>query len=145
MPDKPDDAIQAKFEEARVARLATADPQGRPHAVPVCFAYDGRAFYIALDLKPKRVDPARLARVRNLQANPSVALLLDKYGEDWEQLWYVLIRGTAALLSEPDTAEYAEAVRLLKAKYPQYRAGLLPDDALLIRILPAQIISWGKL
>lgn len=145
MPGKQNDAIEAKLKEARVARLATADAQGRPHVVPVCFAYDGRAFYIALDLKPKRVRPARLARVRNLQANPNVALLLDHYGEDWDQLWYVLIRGTAALLSPSQAPEYADAVRRLKAKYPQYRAGLLPEGAPLIRILPTRIIPWGKL
>ena len=37
----------------RVARLATADAAGRPHAVPVCFAYSPGALYIALDEKPK--------------------------------------------------------------------------------------------
>ena len=39
----------------RVARLATADPEGRPYLVPVCYAFDGARFYTALDEKPKRV------------------------------------------------------------------------------------------
>jgi hypothetical protein len=28
-------------EDARVARLATADAEGNPHLVPICFAIDG--------------------------------------------------------------------------------------------------------
>jgi PPOX class probable F420-dependent enzyme len=141
----PEDAIQSKLAEARVARLATTDEQGHPHVIPVCFVYDGRDFYTALDAKPKRVRPQRLARVRHIQVQPSVALLVDEYGEDWQQLWYILVRGTAELLSGSEGKEQEKARRLLKAKYPQYRAGLLPDQALLIRIRPRRIISWGNL
>ena len=128
-----------------MARLATTDEEGHPHIIPVCFVYDGRAFYTALDAKPKRVRPERLARVRHIRAQPSVALLVDEYREDWEQLWYIQVRGTAELLSDSEGEEQAKARRLLKAKYSQYEAGLLPDRALLIRIRPDRIISWGKL
>ncbi len=136
-------AVQRRLEEARVARLATSDAQGRPHIVPVCFVYDGRNFYTPLDLKPKRVEPAKLARVRHIQANPNVALLIDEYREDWERLWYILIRGTAAILQEG--TEHDRAHLLLTGKYPQYAAGLLPKEAAVIRILPKRIICWGKL
>ncbi len=138
-----DHALQAKLQQARVARLATADAAGRPHLVPVCFVYDGRLFYTPLDRKPKRTPPERLARVRNILANPHVALLIDEYGEDWEGLWYILVRGTAALV-EPGP-EHAQALRLLKEKYPPYAAGLLPEDAALIRITPTKIVPWGKI
>ena len=144
-PYKADHTVRAKLREARVARLATTDEEGHPHIIPVCFVYDGRAFYTALDAKPKRVRPERLARVRHIQAQPSVALLVDEYREDWEKLWYIQVRGTAELLSDSEGEEQAKARRLLKAKYPQYEAGLLPDRALLIRIRPDRIISWGNL
>ena len=39
--------------DARVARLATVDPDGRPHVVPICFALDGDTLYTAVDEKPK--------------------------------------------------------------------------------------------
>ena len=87
----------------------------------------------------------RLARTRHIQTNPNVALLFDEYEEDWEKLWYILVRGTAELLSAKELEEQAKARRLLKAKYPNYAAGLLPDGALIIRILPTRITSWGKL
>ena len=37
-------AVRRKLRQARVARLATFDARGRPHIVPICFAYDGKIF-----------------------------------------------------------------------------------------------------
>jgi coenzyme F420-0:L-glutamate ligase / coenzyme F420-1:gamma-L-glutamate ligase len=137
--------IQGKLKEARVARLATLDEEWRPHIVPVCFAYDGKVLYSAVDRKPKRVVSERLARVRHIRKAPQIALLIDKYDEDWTQLWYILVRGKAKLVPKSAHGEHAEAVRQLKAKYSQYAAGMLADDAPVIRITPERITSWGRL
>ncbi len=117
-----DEATVAWLGAARVARLATADAAGVPGLVPVCFAPDAAAgvAYIALDAKPKRVAGRALKRVRNIQANPHVALLCDVYDEDWARLAYCLVHAEAALV-EPEQAEHAAALALLRAKYPQYR------------------------
>jgi PPOX class probable F420-dependent enzyme len=133
------------LKKARVARLATLDARSRPHIVPVCFVYDGKLFYTAIDQKPKRVARERLARLRNIQATPRVALLIDKYDEDWTQLWYILVRGNAKLIPESLDKEHARALRKLKAKYPQYAQGMLADDAPIIRITPVRTTSWGKI
>lgn len=106
--------------DARIARLATADAEGRPYLTPVCFVQSGERIYIALDAKPKSVAPTRLKRVRNVMANPNVAFLVDRYSEDWTRLSYTLISGTAALV-EPGSAEHDGAISLLRGKYPQYR------------------------
>ena len=84
----------------RVAHLASADPQGTPHLIPICFHYDGDLFYSVLDQKPKRTAVTNLKRVRNILANPKVALVIDHYQEEWQGLWYVLVNGTAELLYE---------------------------------------------
>ena len=86
-------ASELRFiERRRVAHLATADATGRPHVVPVCFAHlDGR-FYIAIDEKPKR--SLRLKRLRNIEENPQVALVFDRYDDDWSRLGWVLVQGT---------------------------------------------------
>jgi len=133
------------LKRARVARLATLDAKSRPHIVPVCFAYDGKLFYTAIDQKPKRVTPERLARLRNIRAIPQVALLIDEYDEDWTKLCYVLIRGKAKLIPKSAHKEHARAIRKLRAKYPQYAQGMLADDAPVIRITPERITSWGKI
>lgn len=127
----------------RVARLATADAAGTPHAVPVCFACSRDAIYIALDEKPKHVPPARLKRVRNIIENPSVALVADRYAEDWSLLAFVLVRGRADLL-EPGAGEHAAAVRLLRGKYHQYETMPIEENPV-ISIRPERVASWGPL
>jgi PPOX class probable F420-dependent enzyme len=138
-------AIQAKLEAARVARLATLDAKCGPHIVPVCFVYDGKVFYSAVDRKPKRVAPERLARLRHIKASPQIALIIDEYHEDWGQLWYILVRGKAKLIPQSAHQERAQAILQLRAKYPQYAAAMLPDDAPVIRITPERISSWGRI
>jgi PPOX class probable F420-dependent enzyme len=137
------DQTRAKLKAARVARLATIDANRMPHMVPICFSYDGSLFYTAIDRKPKNVPPGQLARLKNIQMNRQVALLIDEYDEDWTRLWYVLVRGEAELVSS--LAERAHALAQLQAKYPQYRSGMLADDGPILRITPLRISTWGKL
>lgn len=127
--------------EGRVARLATLDETGHPHLVPVCYATDGRAYYSAIDRKPKRTPPERLRRVRNIRANPRVALLFDHYEEDWRGLRYVMVQGQAELLS--GGPEWEAARGLLEAKYPQYAAMPLGAGGLMIKITPERVIAWS--
>lgn len=144
-PQKVSGAVQKMLKEARVARLATLDAKSRPHIIPVCYVYDGKLFYTAIDQKPKRVPRERLARLQNIRAVPRVALLIDEYHEDWTQLWYILIRGKARLIPKSAHKEHAWAIRKLRAKYRQYEGGTLADDAPIIRITPERTISWGKI
>jgi PPOX class probable F420-dependent enzyme len=102
---------------ARVARLATIDPDGRPHIVPIVFALDGETLYSAVDGKRKR--SRRLRRVENARERPNVTVLIDHYEDAWDQLWWVRLRGRARVLDAGDEAE--RALQLLAAKYEQYR------------------------
>jgi PPOX class probable F420-dependent enzyme len=131
------------LEAQRVGRLATADAAGQPQVVPVCFAYDETRILIPLDTKPKRVPPARLRRVRNILANPRVALVFDRYDDDdWSRLAYLLIEGTASLLPPEDPA-HRRGVLLLRHRYTQYQA--MPIDTLpMIAIAPDKVIGWGR-
>ena len=138
-------AVQKKLKKARVARFATLDDKHRPHIVPICFVYDGKLFYTAVDRKPKRVTPERLARVRNIRAVSRIALLIDEYDDDWTRLWYILIRGKAKLIPKSAHREHASAIRKLRAKYAQYAQGMLADDAPIIRITPERATFWGAI
>ena len=135
--------IRARLKVARIARLATQDANRRPHVIPICFVLDGSVFYSAIDKKPKRVAPAQLARLKNIQETRSVALLVDQYDEDWTRLWYVLVRGEAAMVSSP--VERKRAIERLRAKYPQYDKSMLDDGAPVLRITPMRVVAWGKL
>jgi PPOX class probable F420-dependent enzyme len=125
----------------RVAHLATADPAGAPHVVPLCYALDGETLYFVVDAKPKRRSGVALKRMRNLLANPAVAFVVDDYDEDWSALAYVLVRGRAAVVT--DAAEAGRALASLRAKYPQYRAMALdgPEHPL-VRITPEHVHVW---
>lgn len=126
----------------RVARLATTDARGQPYVVPICYAYDGRAFYTPIDEKPKRAAPRRLRRLVNIEANPQVALVIDDYREDWRRLAYVLVLGKAEVLAGGE--EHRRALILLREKYHQYRRMAL-EERPLIKVTPAHIVSWGRL
>jgi coenzyme F420-0:L-glutamate ligase / coenzyme F420-1:gamma-L-glutamate ligase len=127
----------------RVARLATSDGMGKPHAVPVCFALGRASIFIALDEKPKDVPVTHLKRVRNILENPHVALISDRYTEEWNLLAFVMVRGRAELL-DPDTEEHAAAVRLLRGKYHQYETMRI-DENPVIAIRSEKAASWGAL
>ena len=135
-------AEQRRFVEAgRVGRLATVDPRGAPHVVPVCYALDGANLFITIDEKPKRTDRP-LQRLRNLAANPAAALVVDRYDEDWRRLGWVMLRGPAEILR--DGAEHAAAQALLRARYPQLRAmALAALPVIAIRI--DRVTGWGDL
>jgi PPOX class probable F420-dependent enzyme len=102
---------------ARVARLATAGADGRPHVVPICFALDDQTLYFAVDAKPKRT--TNLKRLRNIAANPAVSVLIDHYEDDWDRLWWVRLDGHARVVTED--AEVDQALQLLARRYAQYR------------------------
>lgn len=129
------------LKRARVARLATADARGAPHLVPVCFVVDGMSLYITVDEKPKRTD-IPLKRLRNIQENPSVAVTVDRWDEDWSRLAWVMLRGKAEILA--GGAEHADAQALLRGKYPQYRTMAI-DDLPVIAMRIDRVLGWGSM
>ena len=135
-------ATRAFITSHRVARLATVDAAGTPHLVPICYVYDGRHIYSAVDLKPKRTAARELKRVRNIRSDPRVAVLIDDYSEDWADLAYVLVQGTAVVMESGEERAAAEAV--LRDKYEQYR-DLLEDGCLVVRVTPENVVAWGRL
>jgi PPOX class probable F420-dependent enzyme len=127
----------------RIGHLATADAEGAPHNVPLCYWFNGTHFYFAIDEKPKRGRALALRRMRNIAANPNVALVVDHYEEHWGNLAYVLIHGHAAVVD--DREEYVLALRSLRDKYPQYRAMALSiENNPVVRIDPMRVHVWGE-
>ncbi|HWN91237.1 MAG TPA: pyridoxamine 5'-phosphate oxidase family protein, partial [Verrucomicrobiae bacterium] len=84
---------------ARVGRLATADATGQPLVLPICYAFDGRVLYSAVDAKPKRRVADDLTRVRNIRENAKVSLVIDEYDEDWSRLRWVILQGLADVVT----------------------------------------------
>jgi PPOX class probable F420-dependent enzyme len=134
---------QSRFlADCRVGHLATADGQGTPHVVPVCFALAGDALYITIDEKPKGTTRG-LKRLRNIAANPAAAFVADRYDDsDWTRLGWVMLRGCAEILE--GGGEHDRAQALLRQRYPQYRMMKI-EDLPVIAIRIERIASWGNL
>ena len=126
----------ARLSEARVARLATTDPDGRPHLVPIVFALEGDTLYSAVDRKPKR--SSTLRRIENARARPEVTILVDHYEDDWAGLWWIRLRGRARVLDDGDERDHALA--LLREKYPQYRSE--PPDGPVLAVDGTETREW---
>ena len=135
---------QGRFLAARrVVHLATADARGVPHVAPVCFAIANRTLYITIDEKPKRRSGRPLKRLRNIAENPAVALVADRYDEDWTRLGWIMLQGKAELLS-PGGAEHARAQLLLRERYRQLHAMHI-ESLPVIALRVEHVISWGDL
>jgi PPOX class probable F420-dependent enzyme len=128
----------ARLTAARVARLATTDPDGRPHLVPIVFALEGDTLYSAVDRKPKRSKTLR--RIENARVRPNVTVLVDHYEDDWSRLWWIRLRGRARVLDEGGERE--RALELLAEKYPQYRAE--PPDGPVLAVDVTEVRSWSS-
>ena len=120
--------MRRRLAEARVARLATITPAGRPHLVPCCFALDGDVAYTAVD-DVKAKSTLDLRRLANIRSHPAVSLLVDHYDEDWSSLWWIRVDGSARIEIENEAA-----VAALTTKYEQYRRQPPPGAVIAIDV-----------
>jgi PPOX class probable F420-dependent enzyme len=134
-------AVEELIERARVARLATIDSEFKPHLVPVVFVFNGNHFFIPVDEKRKTAKPEKLKRIRNIQDNPNVTLLIDEYSEDWTKLAFVMIQGKASIATkEEGNIQVREAYKKLMIKYLQYQKVGLGERCIIIT--PKKVASW---
>ncbi|MDQ3968342.1 MAG: TIGR03668 family PPOX class F420-dependent oxidoreductase [Thermoproteota archaeon] len=136
-------AVEEFIERARVARLATIDSEFKPHLVPVVFVFDGNHFFIPVDEKRKTAKPEKLKRIRNIQDNPNVTLLIDEYSEDWTKLAFVMIQGKASVATkEEGNIQVREAYKKLMTKYLQYQKVRVGEMSIIIA--PEKVASWNS-
>jgi PPOX class probable F420-dependent enzyme len=136
------DRVRRFLDDRRVARLATADRCAVPHAVPVCFAVRGDTLYITIDEKPKRKPGFMLKRLRNIAENPAVAVVVDRYDEDWSKLGWVMLHGRADILAQG--TEHDKAQQQLRSRYRQLEAMSITEQPVIaVRIRRAT--NWGNL
>jgi PPOX class probable F420-dependent enzyme len=129
------------IEQCRVARLSTGDASGEIFAVPICYAMTESSIVTPIDEKPKRGDRP-LKRARNIQETGRATVLFDYYeDENWDNLRWVMVRGSARLIG-PDDGLHARAVSALRARYAQYQAMNL-EAASMIVIEPERMVAWG--
>ena len=103
--------------------------------LPVTFAVaDGRV-WSAIDRKPKRSEEP--ARLRFLRRDPRVALTVDRYSDDWEELAWVQVLGRVSVVA---VDQGREALAALTAKYDQYLSA--PPPGPLLRLDAERALCW---
>ena len=119
----------------RVCRVATADSAGAPHAVPVC--------HVLVDGKICFASGNGAKKLRNLGANPRIALAFDLYSDAWESLKGVTVHGRAKLIDRGP--RFRKIRSALYRKYPQYpeEAAIEERDSVIVEVTPTRLFSWG--
>lgn len=105
--------------EGKLGRLATIDRDGFPHIVPLGWTYN--AAFDTIDIGGR--DFAATQKFRNVQRNPSVALVVDDVLPPWKPRC-VMIRGQGEALTEATDADG------------------VPTGPM-IRITPVRVVSFG--
>ena len=131
------DETTRRLHSARSATLGTVDERRLPHLVPIVFAYEEARLYTAVDLKPKST--LRLKRLRNIEANPSVSVLVDHYQDDWSRLWWVRLDGTARVVRSGPVLR--KGLALLTGKYKVYAAQ--PPPGPVIEVTVENVRAWS--
>ncbi|MEM7045021.1 MAG: TIGR03668 family PPOX class F420-dependent oxidoreductase [Pseudomonadota bacterium] len=129
------------LETERVARFATADGDGQPHVLPICYALLDDTVCFTIDEKPKR-RRGKLKRLANIRANPKTAVVVDRYDEDWSKLGWVMVQGAAEILEEGDRHGLAQT--RLRERYPQLRRMRL-QHLPVVALQIGHVMSWGML
>lgn len=83
--------VEQRLRDNIVTWLVTVRPDGRPHAVPVWFAWDGAHIWV--------FSQPGSQKLRNIRQNPHVLLALDETHEGDEDE-VVTVEGTAELLAD---------------------------------------------
>jgi PPOX class probable F420-dependent enzyme len=120
---------------ARICRVATVSADGVPHAVPVCHVLAGQKIWFGSG------DDA--TKVRNLNSNPRVTVIVDEYSDHWDGLKGVMVQGRARLIERGPA--FRRIRDLLYDKYPQYpkEAALTMSDSVMIEVTPTRVFTWG--
>lgn len=127
-------AERSFVETARVARLATVNPEGVPHNIAICPLLDRGKIYFGT--------AANARKVHNLKANPNVALAFDDYTEAWAHLRGIMIQGQARVV---DRRRFLALRKKIYAKYLQFstESPLAAGSAAIIEVVPKKKFSWG--
>ncbi len=130
-----EDECWARLNQSRHGVLATVHPERGVDAVPAVYAIAGGRIGIPIDtVKPKR--HLRLGRLANLDRDGRCVLLVERYSDDWSQLWWVRVHGRAGL-----SADRAAWMEVLAVRYPPYQEPGAVADVVVLD--PTAVTGWA--
>ena len=132
-------ASRRMFGSLSSAAVATIDPDGSPHVVPLWFVWPEEAIYLST-----RRDGRTWA---NVGRDPRVAVTID-LGRSWVEIVGIEIRGRA----DPLAPDHASMRKPISAWHEKYRP-LLAGDGFsrfaeevsrlgFLRVVPERVVAW---
>ena len=129
------DECWERFRGARHGTLGTVHEARGVDAVPVVFVIHQDRFVIPVDTVKPKAGPT-LQRLRNLLVDPRAVLLVDRYDDDWSQLWWVRAHGPAT--QRVPTATQLEA---LGRAFPAYQQADAVTSVIVLD--PSEVTGWA--
>ena len=123
--------LDAFLAEPHIAVVATAGPSGKPHAMPVWYAWrDGKVlFHTGADSK----------KMRNLRENERISVVVDTKTAPYK---VVVIEGTAKQLPGDKTLSREVAIHYLGERMGAAYDARSEEPGALVEVTPAKVISW---
>ncbi|MBE0609161.1 MAG: PPOX class F420-dependent oxidoreductase [Dehalococcoidia bacterium] len=130
MPLTPQE-LDAFLAEPHIAVVATTGPTGKPHAMPVWYAWrDGNVlFHTGGDSK----------KMRNLRANPRVSVVVDSKVAPYK---VVVIEGRAREGAGDEALATEIAIHYLGEKFGSRYVEQSGGSGTLVTVEPDKVISW---
>lgn len=126
--------IESYLAEPHVAHLVTVRPDGRPHAAPVWFLWEGGRALI--------ITGGTSVKVRNIRSDPAVALSI---ATDQRPFKYVVLEGEGKVTQE----NLARVVERICVRYDGPVRGaayaqelLAAENMVLVEIRVERVIGW---
>jgi PPOX class probable F420-dependent enzyme len=113
----------------RLGRVATVAADGRPHVVPVMYAFADGAFWFSSDPGDRKA--------RNLRAHPQAALVVD---EPPPVKAGVTVSGPATVIEDGEAFELAQDH--LAAAGAGGKRRRAPGEQVYVRLQPDDVASW---
>ncbi len=124
------EAIDALLASEQVGRLATLDARGCPYITPVSFVWADGRIYVHTSVRGERLANLRADNRVGFEVDRQEALVVtDMPCKTSARYASVIIRGTAAILDDPELKR--QALGRLVAKYvPQHLGKDMPESAI---------------
>ena len=120
----------------KIMRLATIEPNGNPHIVPVWYNYSGRKFYVGTSTRTKKA--------KNIRLNTKVSFCID-VGTNSPDIFGVMGVGRARLILDNKRVQLIEKkilLRYFKSLRNRSAQQLLNETDCIIEIIPKRLTTW---
>ena len=102
--------------------------------MPVCQVLVDGHVYFASDIKGRKM--------KNLDANPQVAVIVDLYSDAWGRLKGVMVQGRATLIT--GGPRFASSAGCCTPSTRSTRdAAIDESDSVIVEVTPTHVFSWG--